>query len=108
MKERKSKFIGKDNCSIKGRTNFTFTFSYYSTKTSRDDLEESIGNYEFSVMPKSMFTDDGQLLLSTDKAKILHEIESLVKEESSVDVDVEYMDQYTKRGTVIDGMALVN
>ena len=53
-----------------------------------------------------MFTDDGQPLLSTDKAKVLHEIELIVKEESSV--DVEYMDQYRKRVIVIDGMALVN
>ena len=81
-------------------------FLITARKRPEKDLEESIGNNEFSVMPKSMFTDDGQLLLSTDKAKILHQIESLVKEESSV--DVEYMDQDRKRVTVVDGMALVN
>ena len=70
------------------------------------DLEESIGNYEFTVVPHSMFTDDGQPLLSTDKAKLLHEIESLVTEEPLA--DVEYMDQNTKSVIIIDGMALVN
>ena len=70
------------------------------------DLEESIGNYEFTVVPHSMFTDDGQPLLSTDKAKLLREIESLVTEEPLA--DVEYMDQNTKSVIIIDGMALVN
>ena len=99
IKERKSKLHWKRQCSIKGRANFTFTFLITARKRPKIDLEESIDNYEFSVVPKSTFTDDGQLLLSADKAKILHEIESIVKEESSV--DVEYMDQYTKRVTVM-------
>ena len=69
-------------------------------------LEESIGNYESSIVPKSLFSDDGQPLLSTDKAKVLHEIESLVKEYPHD--DVENIDQDTARIIIIDGMALVN
>ena len=45
-------------------------------KQTEFDLEETIGNYEFSVVPKSMSGQDGEPLLSSDKAKILHAIES--------------------------------
>lgn len=68
------------------------------------DLEESIGNYEFSVVPKSMFTDDGQPLLTTDKSKIMHEIESLV----STSTTTQSMEHDSRKVIIIDGMALVN
>ena len=51
-------------------------FLIAARKRTELDLEETIGNYEFSVVPKSMFGQDGEPLLSSDKAKILHAIES--------------------------------
>ena len=40
------------------------------------DLEEYIGNYEFSAVAKSMFSDDGQPLLTNDIAWTLHKVDS--------------------------------
>lgn len=45
------------------------------------NLERSIGNYEFAVVPKSHFTPDSQPLYSFHKAKVLHAIEPMVKDE---------------------------
>ena len=50
-----------------------------SAKRPEVDLEECIGN-EFSVVPKLLFTQDGQSLLTSDKSKVLHEIENMSKE----------------------------
>ena len=36
------------------------------------DLSNYIDNYEFSVVPKSMFTPAGKLFLGSDKSTILH------------------------------------
>lgn len=38
-------------------------------------LADMIGNYELSVVPRSMFAVDGSLLLPSDKASIIHAIE---------------------------------
>ena len=42
------------------------------------DLKDCIGNYEFGIVPRSLFASDGSLLLPYDKAKILHHLEKLV------------------------------
>ena len=44
------------------------------------DLPSYLGDYEFSVVPRSLFTPDGQLYKSTDKSVILHEIENLTNQ----------------------------
>ena len=41
------------------------------------DLQEASGNYKFSVVPRLLFTQDGQPLHSSDKAKIIHEIKAI-------------------------------
>ena len=41
------------------------------------DLPSYLGDYEFSVVPRSLFPLDGQLYKSTDKSVILNEKESL-------------------------------
>ena len=41
------------------------------------NLESYLGQYEFSVVPRSMFSRDGTMHLSTDKASIIHEIEKI-------------------------------
>ena len=61
-------------------------FLITTRKRHEADLERSIGNYMFAVVPKSIFTPDSQLLHSFGKAKILHPIKALVKgEEANVD-----------------------
>ena len=72
------------------------------------DLEECLGNYEFSVVPKSLFTQDGQPLMCTDKAKILHKIEDLANDVAVAGEETESMDQQTSKVIIIDGMAVVN
>ena len=41
------------------------------------DLKDCIGNYEFGVIPRSLFASDGSLLLAYDKASILHRLEKV-------------------------------
>ena len=45
------------------------------------DMKEAIGQYEFSAVPRSLFTADGEMLLAYDKASILHALEDLPNEE---------------------------
>ena len=51
---------------------------------SRDeiDLPYYFGKYEFSVVPRSLFRQDGSLILGTDKSAVMHEIEQLIKEDT--------------------------
>ena len=55
--------------------------SITARKRSELNLESSIGNYEFAVVPKSHFTPDSEPLYSFHKAKVLHAIEPMVKDE---------------------------
>ena len=48
------------------------------------DLPSYLGDYEFSVVPRSLFTPDGQLYKSTDKSVILNEIENLTNQAQDV------------------------
>ena len=63
-------------------------------------LEETIGNCEFTNL---MFGQDGEPLLSSDKAKILHAIEISSSEEKDVSTPI-----MTEPVIILDGMALVN
>ena len=38
-------------------------------------LQETIGTYEFSVIPRSLFSSDGLHLIPNDKSVIIHCIE---------------------------------
>ena len=67
------------------------------------DLEGTIENYKFAVIPKSIFTSDGQLLHSFDKAKVLYAMESMVKDEET-NADETNLDA-SIRVIVNDGMA---
>ena len=40
------------------------------------NLETMVGTYEMSVMPRSIFAPDGTLLLTSDKASLMHVIEA--------------------------------
>ena len=48
------------------------------------DMKECIGTYEFGVVPRSLFSSDGTVLLAYDKAKILHHMQLLVSNEQLV------------------------
>ena len=79
------------------------------------DLPALPGKYEFSVVPRSMFSSDGRLLHCTDKSNVMHAVENLMKsrqpqeqdrsgsdEESSLDESTE-----TRKVIILDGMAIV-
>ena len=46
-------------------------------------LSETIGKYTFSVIPRSLFSSDGLLLIPTDKSAFVHAIEEYKMEPSS-------------------------
>ena len=46
------------------------------------DLKDCIGEYEFGVIPRSLFSADGCLLLPYDKASILHQLEKMIESSS--------------------------
>ena len=52
----------------------TLLSRFLITEKKRPDLylKRNIGNHEFPVVANSVFTSDGQLLHSFDKAKIFH------------------------------------
>ena len=70
------------------------------------DLEHCLGNFEFSVVPKALFTGDGQPLTCTDKSAIMHQIEKFVEPEELCEMMSNLSPGY--RVIVIDGMAAVN
>ena len=72
--------IGEKLVQLKEERTLLSRFFITARKRPELDLEGSIGNYEFTVVPKSIFTPD-QPLHSCDKTKILHAIESMVKDE---------------------------
>ena len=46
-------------------------------------IEEKIGHYEMSVLPRSMLAADGSLLIPNDKYKLINAIEEMNNENSS-------------------------
>ena len=79
------------------------------------DLPALLGKYEFSVVPRSMFSFDGKLLHCIDKANVMHAVENLIKskqpqeqerfgsdEETCLDESTE-----TRKIIILDGMAIV-
>ena len=66
------------------------------------DLQEASGNYEFSVVPRSLFTQDGQPLHSSDKAKIIHKIKAI-----AVGSNPNFT-AFESPTIIINGMALVD
>ena len=72
-------------------------------------MEFCFGNFEFSVVPKSLFSYDGQPLTCTDKASILHKIETLSsKLEENLSFSYQLSEEEDYNVVIIDGMAIVN
>lgn len=83
-------------------------FLITSRKRPEIDLEFCIGNFEFTVVPKALFSSDGEPFPCSDKSKILHQIEQNLKEhDDQMDLQTEFIDEQ-RRVIIIDGMAIVN
>ena len=79
MKPVKSK-IGEKLVEMKGRKEFDVTIPYRNARMRPElQLEQCIGGYKLSVIPKSLFPADGQPLHCTDKAEIMHLTENMVR-----------------------------
>ena len=75
------------------------------------DLPKYLGDYELSVVPRSMFSGDGELLLGNDKSVLIHEIERISASVDTPKITVdssETVTELTPRVIVFDGMAVVN
>ena len=90
---------------LKEENSLLTRFLIASRKRPEIDLEFCLGNYEFAVVPKSLFSADGEPLLCTDKSKVLHKIEELAKTESNQESEEE-LDE--KKVVILDGMAVLN
>ena len=69
------------------------------------DLKDCIGNYEFGVIPRSLFQSDGLLLFPHDKSKVMHGLEGLISECTEV---TSTNNGVGRRLILFDGMELVN
>ena len=95
--------IGDRIIELKEEKNLMTRFLVTARKRPELELELCIGNYEFSVIPKSLFTVGGHPLPCTDKAKLMHHVEDL---SISTDPSITLIQQNS--AVVIDGMAVVN
>ena len=100
---------------LKEERNLMTRFIIASRMREEIDLPALLGKYEFSVVPRSMFSSDGRLLHCTDKSNVMHAVENLMKsrqpqeqdrsgsdEESRLDESTE-----TRKVIILDGMATV-
>lgn len=79
------------------------------------DLEEVIGNYEFSCVPRSLCSADGSLLQCSDKSKLLPLLEALPKTDvvsgdeagGNIPVPETTADKGASKAIIIDAMAMV-
>ena len=77
------------------------------------DLGQAIGTYEFTTLPRALFTADGSLVACTDKSKLMGILESLPNSKQDSPVTSALPDNpnnaltESKKVAVLDGMALV-
>ena len=94
--------VGDKIVQLKEERTLLSRFLITARKRPELDLQEAIGNYEFSVVLKSLLTQDGQPLHSSDKAKIIREIEAI-----AVGSNPNFT-AFESPTIIIDGVALVN
>ena len=80
-------------------------FVIASRSRSDIDLPNYFATYEFSVVPRSLYTMDGFLCQINDKATIAQEIRKLYHDDL---VDMLGDDRRHHKVMIIDGMAVVN
>lgn len=102
------KKVGEKVIQLREEKTLLTRFLIAARKRPELDLEESFGNYEFTVVPKSLFSSDGQPLTCTDKSSILHHIEDLSNANNIEIINEENVNPRENRIIVIDGMAAVN
>lgn len=85
-------------------------FIIASRKRPERDLEKYIGQYEFSVVPRSLFSSDGKLLLGSDKSTVMHRIEDAIHQAANTEAGQQVLevDIPTPMVAIFDGMAVVN
>ena len=69
--------VGAKVVQLKEEKTLLTRFLITARKRPELDLEHYLGNFEFAVAPKALFTSDGQPLTCTDKSAIMHHIEKL-------------------------------
>ena len=69
-----TKKVGEKVIQLREEKTLLTRFLITARKRLELDLEESFGNYEFSVVPKALFSSDGQPLTCTEKSSVLHHI----------------------------------
>ena len=69
------------------------------------DLSKYLGQYEISVVPRSMFNSDGIVRIASDKSAIMHEIEKIIGNKNVINLQE---DSEIERTIMFDGMGLVN
>ena len=77
------------------------------------DLSSLVSKFDFSAVPRSMYTYDGKLMLCTDKSVLIHEIEAIIREWglSLMDLDIPSNNctgTESRFVEIIDVMAVVN
>ena len=72
------------------------------------DLKHCLGNFEFSVVLRSLFTSDGESIPCTYKSKILHHIEKLGSLNEDQSDEPTELNKYESSVLVIDGMVVLN
>ena len=78
-------------------------FTFASRSRPEIDLPHYLGEYEFSVVPRSLFSTDGKLLPTNDKSTLLREIEQLIeKQDDRINKEKEHS------VIIFDGMAVAN
>jgi hypothetical protein len=88
---------------LREEKNLMSRFLITARKRPELELEHCIGNYGFSLVPKSLFSVDGLPLPCTDKANLVHHLEEMA---SAADRSINVMQQNS--AIIIDGMAVVN
>ena len=68
---------------IKAERKLTTRFVIASRSRQEIDLPKYLGEYEFSVVPRSLFSTDGKLLPTNDKSIIVKEIEQLIDKDQN-------------------------
>lgn len=86
---------------IKEDCNWFQRFSIACRSRSDLDLKEMVSRFEFGAVPRSLFAHDGNLLLATDKAKIVHVLENMTK-------SIPVAGQPPCDILILDGMALLH
>lgn len=71
------------------------------------NLGDAIGSYEFSVIPKSLFSSDGQLLIPTDKSSFVKLIESHKQDDTAESQMKNKEEEERDKVCIIDAMAVV-